>query len=475
MSSMSLERGATLGVLTVLAERALSFVTLLVVARVLEPERFGVYVYLLAGLMPIQVMADQGLEVAATALISRRGRTSGSALATLLLGRLALWLGVGLPVAVAALPRLSGCPVATALAASCCMLTGPSMPYRTLHRARGEMGRVWVIACADAGGTLVATVAALLLGGGVASVFVARAGVGIVVTTAAAHRAPVRPVPGRQWERVAGRLIDAAWPLALNAALLTFMVRTGQLIAMSLIGSEAVGELGAAARVAEMLSMLAEGVMMAAFPAMAAQPRRATKLADDVSGVLGVLVAWAVAVTVAGAGPMVRLLYGPGYAAAARVLAILAWGGLVSAAGSVVFYRLVVADRQRFLLRMNAIAAAAALAMQLGLVWAAGIVGAAVGTVLTLVAGQALLCVDREARRLVVATWRRVLPPALVAVGAIAAARVVGGGWGAVAVALGVYPVAAVAAGLVREPERRALATLWAMARSRVAGSAPDG
>jgi len=473
--STSLERGARLGVLTVLAERGLSFVTLLLVARILEPERFGLYVYLLAGLMPIQVMADQGLEVAATAMMSRRGRTTASALAMLLLGRGMLWLGVGLPVAALVLPRLSGTSVSTAIAASLCMIVGPSLPYRSFYRARADMGRVWALATADSGGTLVGTALVLLAGGGVTSVFVTRAAVGICVTTWAARHAGVWPAPGRQWRRVIGRLVAAAWPLALNAALLTFMVRAGQLIAMSMLGSGPVGELGAAARVAEMLSMLAEGVMMAAFPAMAARPRRATKVAEDMAGVLGLVVAWAVAVTVVGAEPVVRLLYGPGYAAAADVLAILAWGGLVSAAGTVAFYRLVVAGRHRLLLRANATAAVIALFLQLLLVWTAGIRGAAIGTVLTLAAGQVLLCFDREARRYIRATWERVLPPTVIAFGTIVAARIVGVGWGAPAAALVVYPIAVAVAGVFREPERRAIRTLWAMIAARVAGDAEDG
>lgn len=471
----SLGRGATLGVLTVVAERGLSFAALLLVARVLEPERFGLYVYLLAGLTPIQVMSDQGLEIAATSLMARRGRAEASALALLLAGRVAVWLLIGLPVAALVLPAFSGCAPGTAVAASLCMLAGPSQPYRTLHRARGEMERVWTIATADASGTLLTTALVLLAGGGVAAVFVARALVGVSVTTWAGWRAGVWPRPGRRARRVLRRLLDAAWPLALNAALLTFMVRTGQLIAMSMLGSAAVGLLGAAARVAEMLSMLAEGVMMAAFPAMAAQPRRAGRLAGDVSGVLGLLVSWAVAVTVAAAGPLVRLLYGVGYEEAAGVLAILAWGGLVSAAGAVVFYQLVVAERHRLLLRVNAAAALVALGVQVVLVWVAGIRGAAVGTVLTLASGQLLLCLDPEARRAVSATWRRVLPAAVLALGVIAAARVVGGGWGAAAVALVLYPIAAILAGVVREGERRALQMLWRMVADRVAGRGAGG
>lgn len=471
----SLARGAVLGVLTVVAERGLSFAALLLVARVLEAERFGLYVYLLAGLMPIQVMSDQGLEVAATSLMSRRGRAEGSALAMLLLGRAGVWLTIGLPVATVVLPRLSGCSAWTAVAASCCMLVGPSSPYRSLHRARGEMARVWTIATADAAGTLVGTAAVLLAGGDVAAVFLARALVGLGVTAWAACASGVRPRAGRQGRRVLGRLVDAAWPLALNAALLTFIVRTGQLVAMSLLGSGAVGLLGAAARVAEMLSMLADGVMMAAFPVMAARPRRATAIADDVAGVLGLVVAWAVAVTAAAADPLVRLLYGPGYEEAAGVLAILAWGSLVSAAGAVVFHRLVVGERQRLLLRVNAAAAAAAVVLQLVLVWLAGLRGAAIGTVLTLASGQVLLCLDVEGRRAVVAAWRRVLPPALIAGGTIAAARVAGTGWGAALAALVLYPAGAFVAGVVREPERRALRSLWTMVAARVAGPDVDG
>jgi len=471
----SLGRGATLGVLTVVAERGLSFAALLLVARVLEPDRFGLYVYLLAGLMPIQVMSDQGIEVAATHFMARRGRRAASALAIVMLGRLAVWLVVGLPMALFLLPSMAGCPVGTAFVASLCMLVGPSLPYRTLHRARGDMVAVGRIAVADGACMLVATGGVLAAGGGVAAVFATRALVGFGVTAWAAGWSRTWPMLDQKTGRVASKLFDAAWPLAVNAALLTLMVRTGHLIAMRLLGSESVGMLGAAARVAEMLSMLAEGVMLAAFPAMAAAPRKAPKVADDVAGALGLLVGWAVAVTTAGAVPIVRLLYGTDYGDAAGALGILSWGALVSAAGSVAFYRLVVSDRQRLLLQTNAIAVVVGLGLQLPLVWLAGVRGAAGATVLTLGVGQALLCWDRDARQAVGAAWARVLPAALVALGAVAAARVCGAGWEGFAVALIAYPLAAMLAGVVRESDREALRALARVVRDRVAARRSAG
>ena len=107
--SDSLERGASLGLLTVVVERGLSFALLLLLARVLEGEGFGLYVYLLAGIMPIQVMADQGVEVAAVRMISERRREQRHALAALLALRVGIWLVIGVPVAMLLLPGLAGC------------------------------------------------------------------------------------------------------------------------------------------------------------------------------------------------------------------------------------------------------------------------------------------------------------------------------------------------------------------------------
>jgi O-antigen/teichoic acid export membrane protein len=173
--STSLARGALLGLSTVVVERGLSFGVLLLLARALGAEQFGVFVYVLAGIMPIQVMADQGIEVAAVKLMAARPRSRASVLTLVLALRGAVWLFAAVPVAVWVLPAWGGCAVSTALAGSLLALVGPALPYRSLYRARQDMERVWLIAASDAVLGACIVLAALWLGAGVAGLLVARA------------------------------------------------------------------------------------------------------------------------------------------------------------------------------------------------------------------------------------------------------------------------------------------------------------
>ena len=451
----SLARGAVLGLLTVAVERGLSFAVLLLLARLLGAEQFGLFVYVLAGIMPIQVMADQGIEVAAVRLMAARPRSQGDMLTLVLALRAAVWVFGAVPVAVWVLPAWGGCAVSTAMAGSLLALVGPSLPYRSLHRARGDMRRVWSIAAADSLVGAAVVVAALWLGAGVAGLLVSRAVASLLVTVAVAAGSHVRV--GRRVPRrsMTVALIDKAWPLALNALLLTLMVRLGQLVVMRLLDAEAVGRLGAASRVAEIISLIPEGVMMAVFPAMAARRREVGGLAADASSHLAALVLWAVVVCSAGAGAVMGGLFGDAYLPGAAALRILCWTGLTSAAGSVALYRLITADRQRLLLLTNAGAAVMGVALQALLVPVGGIEGAALATLATLATGQILLLFDAAGREAVVAAWRAVVPPLLLAAGVLVAVWPVSDPLLAGASAGLLFPVGAWLAGIV---DREALA-----------------
>jgi PST family polysaccharide transporter len=419
--STSLARGAVLGLLTVVVERGVSFGVLLLLARSLGAEQFGVFVYVLAGIMPIQVMADQGIEVAAVKLMASRPRSRGGVLTLVLALRAAVWVLGAVPVAVWVLPAWGGCEVSTALAGSLLALVGPSLPYRSFYRAREDMRRVWMIAASDALVGAGVVLVALWFGAGVAGLLVARAVSSLVVTGAVAAAADVRVgrlVPRR---RTAAALLEGAWPLAVNALLLTLMVRLGHLVAMRLLDAEAVGQLGAASRVAEIISMIPEGVMMAVFPAMAARRGGVAGLAAETSVQIGALVLWAVVVCSAGSLAIMGGLFGDAYVAGGAALQILCWSGLTSVTGSVALYRLISADRQRLLLLTNAGAATMGVALQVLLVPVGGIEGAAIATIATLAAGQILLLLDPAGREAVVEAWRAVLQPVVLAVGVLVA------------------------------------------------------
>jgi O-antigen/teichoic acid export membrane protein len=135
----------------------------------------------------------------------------------------------------------------------------------------------------------------LLAGGGATGLLGARIAGSLLVTAVAARTATVTPrVPARDAGTQAMALARAAWPLAANALLLSLVVRAGHLVLMAVAGASAVAYLGAASRIAEMVSLLAEGVMLAVFPVMAAAPERVQTIAAQVGRPLALLVMWAV-------------------------------------------------------------------------------------------------------------------------------------------------------------------------------------
>ncbi|HWP66573.1 MAG TPA: polysaccharide biosynthesis C-terminal domain-containing protein [Candidatus Limnocylindria bacterium] len=465
-----LARGATLGLLTVVVERAVGFAVLLAAARVLVPAEFGVYTYLLAGIAPLQVMADQGLEIVAVAAMSRDGRRAGAVLAGVLVARGLLWLAVAVPMAALFLGGAGGGALReAALIASGLVLLGPSMPYRSLARARGEMGRVFTVMLADALASASAMMGVLLAGGGAGGLLAARVGASMLVTAVAARIAPVTPLvaPARAGA-AAVELARDAWPLAANALLLSLVVRAGHLVLMAVAGASAVAYLGAAGRVAEMVSLLAEGVMLAVFPVMAASPERTGAIAAQVGRPLSLLVLWAVVTVSCASEMLVSILFGADYAPAAPALAVLAWGGLFAATGTLVLHGLVAGGRQRLLLATNLGAMTTAVALQLLLVPRFQLIGSAAATVAALAMGQILLALVPTSRPAVVASWRASLPALGLALSTLAAVSWldVPEPWRGPAAAL-LFAAGAWGAGLVRPEDVALLARAATGARGR--------
>jgi O-antigen/teichoic acid export membrane protein len=340
------------------------------------------------------------------------------------------------------------------------VLVGPSMPYRSLARARSEMAWVFAVMLADALVGAASMMAVLVGGGGAAGLLAARVAGSLLVTAAAARLAPVSlRVPLRDAVVRAASLARDAWPLAANALLLALVVRAGHLVLMAIAGASAVAYLGAAGRVAEMVSLLAEGVMLAVFPVMAAAPERVEVVSAQVGRRLALLVLWAVVAVSSGSSLIVRILFGTHYQPGGPALAVLAWGGLFAATGTLVLHGLVAAGRQRLLLATNLGAMATAVVLQLLLVPRFQLIGSAVATVAALASGQLLLALVPASRGAVAASWRAALP--VLALAAASQGLVAVAGVPEVArgfVAAGLYAAGAWASGLLRADDLAALA-----------------
>ena len=416
-------RGALLGVATVVGERAIAFVVVVVLARTLSPAAFGVYGYVLAGTALVQVLCDQGIEVAGVARMSAVPGAAAEAMGAVMLWRLLVWLVIAVPVGWLALPALSADPGASiapiGLAASGLVLVGASASMRSACRAAGAMGAMAAVAIADGllGGAAVVLAARST---GLAGVFAARVLGSLVVTAGALALGRWRPRLARLRWPALREVGVVALPLAANALLIAVQVRAGHVLAMRLAGPAVVGLLGVAARMTEVLGVLPEGVLLAVFPRMAAAPHEAAKLAADAARRLAVVVLAPVVALVVGAGPLAATVFGPAYAGAAPAIAILAWGALFATTGGVILHAIVARGGERLLVAANVAAAVLAVVLQTTLIPALGLSGAALATVLTIASGQACLLVPGATREIVVGVWRRAVPA--VALAALVAA-----------------------------------------------------
>jgi O-antigen/teichoic acid export membrane protein len=466
----STTRGALVGIGTVVAERAIAFVVVLVLARTLSPTAFGRYGYVLAGMTLIQVLADQGIEVAAIARMSAAPAATRHVLGAALLLRLVVCLAIAVPVGSVLLPLLAtggGDPglAAAGLASSVLVLVGGSASVRSALRARGAMGSMARVALADAVLGALAVVAVTRAGAGLGAIFGARALASLAVTATAFVAGAYRPSLGSR--ATVGDLVGVAGPLAGNALLIAIHTRAGHLVAMALAGPTVVGLLGAAARVTEVLGVVPEGALLALFPRMAAGPEDAPALAATAARRLAVpVLALVVALTV-GAEPIAILLFGAPYAGAAPAITVLAWIAPLAVTGGVVLHALVARGAERMLVPANVVAALAGVALQVVLVRRFALVGAAAATLATAAIGQLALLGPASTRNVVRRVWRSVLPVVALAAVCAAIGRHVHPEPVGAALAAGAYLLAAIGFGLIERED-------WRVLRDALVRAQPD-
>jgi O-antigen/teichoic acid export membrane protein len=410
-------RGALVGIATVVVERAVAFVVVLVLARTLAPETFGRYGYVLAGMTLVQVIADQGIEVAAVAAMAASRSAISEIFGAVFLLRLLVWAVFALPVGALVLPALAasgdGASLAPAgAAASLLVLVGTSISMRGMLRARGAMTAMAVVALADALVGGVAILGAARAGASLATLFAVRAAGSLAVTAGALTLGPERPdfAEGR---RALRRLAGVAAPLGGNAVLVGLQTRAGHLVAMSLAGPVVVGLLGAASRMTEALGVVPEGALLALFPRMAADGEQAPALAATAARRLAAVVLPFVVILTVGAEAIVALLFGDAYAGAAPAIVVLAWIAPFVVTGNVAFHAIVARGAERMLLPANLIAALVGIGLQIVLIRALGLQGAALATVGTAAVGQLALLAREPTRGIVAGVWRAVGPLAL--------------------------------------------------------------
>lgn len=384
----TLLRGGLAGVATLTLERGTALLLVVVLARWLPAEAYGRYSFVVAYLTIFQIVADLGLEPVLLRRLSQDAARRGDLLASALALRAGLASLAGL-AAILLVPWVAeqGDLRPLVVAAAPAVLWAAQPGYRALFRAEMRLDEVLKIAAVGAATTLAGAAIALGCGGGAAAVFAGVATAQLATFGLAVVRARSLFRPRLRFDLAIWRgLLHESWPVGLNVLVAVAGLRIAPILLMRYRGAFEVGAFASAARLAEALNLVADGVLLAVFPMLARLAPRAdgdrramAELAAMTARYLA-LVFLAIALFLSQAAePLMRALFGETFAPAAPVLAILAWNAVLSALGTLYANLLVIVGRQRVLLVLNSVSAVLQLGLQVVLVSRFGLLGAACG------------------------------------------------------------------------------------------------
>jgi PST family polysaccharide transporter len=180
------------------------------------------------------------------------------------------------------------------------------------------------------------------------------------------------------------RLLRQCWPLAISTLSVAIYMRIDQVMLGELAGDRAVGVFSAAVRISEAWYFIPMALMVSIAPALAASYVRSE---DGYRAMLErfgrsiVRIAFGVALLLSLLAPQLMLLvYGPEYGESAQVLAIHAWAGVLVCLGILGNDWLLNAGLVRFAMYQAMAGAVVSVLLNLWLIPAYGVVGAAMST-----------------------------------------------------------------------------------------------
>lgn len=310
--------------------RALGVFTYVVIARALGVEGFGVFSFATSISLVALIAIDMGQNKHAGRLVSR----SGGRLTHVFLRMTLNKLGIGLAVTVVAAAVMTAAGMSRESILTTVLLVGWATALnaveslRAILRALDRMAADSMITSLESFGRFAVVLTAAWLGAGVVGfglAFFIEALISATLAYAVVSRR-VRLVPSAvEWAESRSFLRSSAAIGFVSIATIGFY-RIDQMFVLPLAGETASGLYGAAARVAFTATVAASLVNAAAYPRLAAVFEKPTEYRRQListlwlSGIAGFLVA----VTLfALAGPIIRLLYGEGYADSVGLLRIL--------------------------------------------------------------------------------------------------------------------------------------------------------
>lgn len=388
-----------------------TFAVSIILARSFETSTFGRYSYHLWLLRTLPMLLALGVPAAVSKLSAEllgAGDRAAAAGVLRLARRLHrnLLVGVGIVATVVAVSR----PSAAALAAI--VFAGIAVSLYLLDceailTALGRFRDLSVFALGIGITQVVATAVGVALGlawEALLLLFVLAAAIGLGVLSAVARRSMRDFPPAEIDPATRASFLRFTWVATFAVVINSLLWGRPELFFLDLFRTDAeIGLYSAALRLASIAAVL---------PLVAARPllpefsrlrgaRHDAELQRLFPRICGLLLTVAVPMAVVGAalaGPLVRAVYGHGFAGATTVTAVLLLGSVVGAATAPATAALLTGDRPRFVVELGIASVAANLVLAVVLIRSFGIVGAALATIVAqaLWSAGALWYLDRR-------------------------------------------------------------------------------
>lgn len=367
------------------------YVIVVIVARAFGPETFGDYVFAFTFASFFATLCNFGLDRILIRDIVRQPAAASQHLLAAAGVRLALGaLSAALTAVVA---WAAGYPPSLRLVIALLLLAQILGLFSELCRsvlfAFGAMPRDAVLRAAGRCIGVAAVAAGLVMGWGLPGVAAGLAVGGaaelLLYATAMTRRLVLRYTPV-DWD-VARGLVRSAWPIALNTVLVVLYLRINVVMLTSWTGAEAAGEFGAAFTFVQVLQVVSGTLAGVLLPTLTARKLQGhDQVLAAVRSATYYVLLFVLPATVGMsllASELMTFVYGPQYAGAASVLAVLAWANPFMFLGSLYGTLLIVLDAERILIPVSAAALVVSGAANYLFVPAFGAAGAAWASVLT--------------------------------------------------------------------------------------------
>ena len=328
MSEVSLGRATLLLLLCRVGGYALALVNSIILARALGADRLGAYAYAMGLAALFGLLPNFGLNTVVTRAVAQLPNTWNATFRAAI--RAQAWLAgialVAIPVFAAVLPA-QPVPIGYVVLAALQMTIGIlSWPYLAVLAGHSRFDRVATIELVAGVLGTAALLGAVVLQGGVVAVLSAHVLASVCAVLMAKRVAQPFLDPGLVTPVGTIAILRQAAPFGAVAVAQSLYTRMDILLLGQMASTVAVGLYSVAYKPTNMIVYLGGTLAVTLFPLMAMAPQTGTPIPfQQAMRWLG-SVGPAVALVLTGfAGPVLQLLYGAEYVAAAPILAVLAW------------------------------------------------------------------------------------------------------------------------------------------------------